>query len=177
MCVSARGFTTCFGGVGPTFRVPTPPGFPTSLGPGDSFYHAYDVQRQLNGTDANCVMDGMMNSPTPGNSYPALPQGTRNNAVVGGLDNWVSSYRTADLITGAPVEVNIAGTNDGSLFGPGYVVRYISHGVAHTAGEGLNWKQSPLLTGDAVQAAANEALWGRQMSKIISSAKQCECGH
>lgn len=67
---------------------------------------------------------------------------------------------THDTATGAAVEVNIVGVGDGSLFGPGYVARYVRGGWAHTAGEGNNFKQSPAVTGQTIQDIANQALWG-----------------
>ena len=172
MCISGAGFTTCFVENGPTFRVPTPPAFPQSLNPANANYHAYDVERSLNGASEKCYMDGVTNSPTPGDTYPALPQGTRNNATVGGVNNWVTSYQTKDLVTGANLVVNMAGIGDGSLFGPGYVVRYTKDGIAHTAGEGTNFKQNPGITGQNLQDLGNYAVWGRQMNDIL---KKCGC--
>ena len=67
--------------------------------------------------------------------------------------------------------MNLAGINDGSLFGPGYVARYIQSGVVHTAGEGLTDLQNPRLTGRAFQDFINQSLWGMQLDKIISSVK------
>ncbi len=172
MCVSGDGFTTCFVANGPTFRVPTPPGFPATLGPGSRNYHEYDVQRPLNGATDKCYMDGVTNSPTPGNTYPAGPNGTRNNANIGPFNNWVTSNQTRDLITGERLVVNMAGTGDGSLFGAGYVVRYARDGVAHTAGEGTNYKQNPGITGKFAQDLGNYLVWGRQMKDIL---EKCSC--
>lgn len=140
--------------------------------PANANYHAYDVERSLNGASEKCYMDGVTNSPTPGDTYPALPQGTRNNATVGGVNNWVTSYQTKDLVTGANLVVNMAGIGDGSLFGPGYVVRYTKDGIAHTAGEGTNFKQNPGITGQNLQDLGNYAVWGRQMNDIL---KKCGC--
>jgi hypothetical protein len=135
-------------------------------------YHQYDVMRSLDGATADCVFQKIANSPTPGKPNPATPEGTPNNAVVLGIDNLVASYLTNDTVTGAPVEVNIAGTDDGSLFGPGYVARWVTGTQSHTAGEGLNWKQSPSLTGQGFQNAANNEIWGDQLSRFI---EECKC--
>jgi hypothetical protein len=70
------------------------------------------------------------------------------------------------------IAVNTAGTNDGSAFGPGYVARYVKDGVAHTTGEGLDWKQAPALTGKTLQDLGNQAVWGSQLSELI---KKCKC--
>jgi len=91
--------------------------------------------------------------------------------VVAGRNNFVTSYLTKDLNTGQPIVVNITGS--AGLFGPGYVARTVTNGVAHTYGEGTNWKQSPGLWGTTTQEIANEILWGQQMSKLI---EQCGCG-
>lgn len=101
---------------------------------------------------------------------PATSGGTANNAVVLGRNNWVKSYLTHDLNTGAPVAVNISGP--ASLFADGYVARTVTNGVAHTYGEGNNWKQSPYLTGFDTQYTGNEMVWGAQMQKIIN---ECTC--
>jgi RHS repeat-associated protein len=173
-CVSRGGWTSCSVPNGPSFTVPTPPGFPNILGPGaDPDYHHYDITRSLNGANADCVFDQITSNPTPGDKpNRATPRGATNNAVVLGQDNIVTSYLTHDAVTGAAVEVNIAGVGDGSLFGPGYVARYVAGWWAHTAGEGNNFKQSPAVTGQTIQDIANQALWGEQMSGFI---KKCGC--
>jgi uncharacterized protein RhaS with RHS repeats len=170
-CVSVAGRTTCSVPGGPTFTVPTPLGFPPMLGPNDDLYHFYRVQRSIGCASPGSVLSGLINNPTPGVPLPATLQGTPNNAVVLGMNNYVTSYLTVDVTSGSAIVVNIAGTGAGAAFGPGYVARYVSGGQAYTSGEGRNWKQSPAVTGSAFQTLANEALWGQQMNKIIS-----ECG-
>lgn len=163
--------------------LPTPQGFPASIGSNNPLYHYYDVTRGLGCADAGSVSQGLINNPTPGNSSPASESGILNNAVVPffPLNNLVKSYLTTDLNTGAPLVVNMTGP--GSLFGPGYVARFVQNGTAHTVGEGLSPLQStipisPFPLAQLIQDAANEALWGRQMSKIIGSAKSgCGCSH
>lgn len=178
LCASAGGTTTCSNPNGTTFSLPTPPDFPASIGPDNLFYHDYDVSRSLGCADPDSVFQGLANSPTPGTASPATPNGTPNNAVVPFLpfNNPVTSYLTNDVNTGMLLVVNITGP--GSLFGPGYVARYVQNGVVHTIGEGLNAIQSPLVIGPLVQYAADEGLWGSQMSSIIGSAKSsCGCSH
>jgi hypothetical protein len=177
-CVTANGQAVCSTPGGPAFVVPAPPGFPASLGPSNLLYHYYNVNRDLGCADPDAVSQGLINNPTPGNTSPATPNGTPNNAVVPFLpfDNLVTSYLTMDVNTGAPLVVNMTGP--GSLFGAGYVARYVNGGKAYTIGEGTNAIQSPLVLSGLVQYAADEALWGRQMSSIISGAKsKCGCGH
>ena len=172
--MSAGGSTMCSFPGGVDFIVPTPRGYPDSMEAGGLMYHDYSVSRPLNGTSTSCVMQGMTNNPTPGNPNAASSQGTPNNATMFGQNNFVTSYATHDLNTGAPVVVNIAGVNDGSQFGPGYVARYTRNGRAYTVGEGTNWKQSPYITGHGVGFIANQLTWGSQMSDIIG---RCGCGN
>jgi len=121
-------------------------------------------------------MQGITNAPTQDTSSPATVGGTANNTVVlfSPFNNPVTSYLTKDINTGMDVVVNMTGP--GSLFDPGYVARYVSNGVAHMVGEGLNAIQSPLVIGPPVQIAADELLWGRQMDGIIEKAG-CGCAN
>lgn len=82
-----------------------------------------------------------------------------------------------DVNTGAALVVNLTGP--GSLFGPGYVARYVINGMAYSVGEGANWMQAQAIPlNDALQWGADEYLWGRQMSQIIAASKsRCGCGH
>jgi RHS repeat-associated protein len=178
--VSGGSLTCAYPGGGPTFQIPAPSGFPASLGPNDFWYHKYDVTRSIGCADPNDVMQGLINNPTPayGNPSPATPGGTPNNAAVPIVapNNPVTSYLTSDLNTGAPIVVNITGPN--SAFGPGYVARTVTDGVAHTYGEGDAWTQSALGGGIGPNWAANQYIWGGQMSQIIAQSKQqCGCTH
>lgn len=176
--VSGGSITCAYPGGGPAFRLPAPAGFPASLGPNDFWYHKYDVTRSIGCADPGDVMQGLINSPTPGNPNPATPGGTPNNAAVPIVapTNPVTSYLTSDLNTGAPIVVNITGAN--SAFAPGYVARTVTDGVAHTYGEGDAWTQSPLGGGIAPNWAVNQYIWGGQMSQIIAHSKQqCGCTH
>jgi|SRR5882757_5349224 len=172
-CTSAGGMTTCSYPGGPSFRLPTPQGFPAEINASmRALYHKYDVQQALGCVDPQDMLQALINSPTPGTPMPATPNGTPNNAVVFGQDNWVNSYLTTDLNTGAPVVVNITGPN--SLFFPGYVARTVSNGIAHTYGEGLNPYQSPSVTAGWLQDIANALVWGQQMKQM---ANKCGCKH
>lgn len=142
-CVTAGGMAVCSTPGGPSFVVPAPQGFPAYIGPANFFYHYYNVSRDLNCADPDAVSQGLINNPTPGSPSPATPNGTPNNATIAGLNNPVTSYLTMDVNTGAPLVVNITGP--GSLFGAGYVARYVNGGAARTVGEGTNPIQSPLV--------------------------------
>jgi RHS repeat-associated protein len=180
-CVTSNGYVSCsYPGGGPAFRIPAPSNFPATLSPNDFWYHKYDVTRSIGCADPNDVMQGLINNPTPayGNPQPATAEGTANNAAVPIVaeNNPVTSYLTNDLNTGAPIVVNITGGS--SAFAPGYVARTVTDGVAHTYGEGDAPSQSPLGGGLAPNWAANQYIWGGQMSQIIENAKQkCGCVH
>ena len=183
MCMNANGYTTCQApNEGPTASFPTPQGYPSTMGTSSDsnpFYHDYDITRAVPPGLEKCVFQKMVNNPTPNSgSQPATSSGTPNNATVPMLpgDNNVTSYLKNDLNTGMPVEISTAGVGDGSLFGPGYVMRYVKNGVAHTAGEGQNWKQSatyPITP--AFQWVNNQIVWGLQMDRFIEECK-CETG-
>lgn len=170
-CVTAGKSTYCaYPDGGPYFRFPTPTGQPNGMSPDDLLnvlkYHKYDVQVPLGGADAQCVMQELTNHPTPGNPSAATPGGTRNNAEVGGLSNWVTSYTTSDINNGNPVVVNVA--DAGSRFTPGYAARTVTGNTVHTYGEGMNWSQAV----GPVQSAGNWYYWKRQMEEIV---KKCTC--
>lgn len=175
-CVSANGATHCtYPGGGVDFKLPTPPGFPSSIGYRgfwDINYHRYDVKVPLNGADEACVMQKLIENPTPGTPKAATPSGASNNATVLGQENNVLSYLTTDLKTGGQVVVNM--TIPGSLFSDGYVARTIRNGVAHTYGEGTNAKQSSVLMSlvGATGVSPPDMLWGEQMRKFV---EQCSC--
>ena len=173
-CVSANGVTTCAYPGGPTFRVPTPAGFPATIGGDSLLYHHYDVNVPIGCADPGRLFSELVNNPTPGDPRPASKEGTPNDArVVPFLANPVVSYITTDLNSGAPIVVNIAGQS--GQFGPGYVARQVKGGVAHTYGEGENWKQSPFLFGQAIQDAGNWFVWKRQMERLVEETRS-ECG-
>jgi RHS repeat-associated protein len=175
-CSSAGGWTTCHYPGGPSFRLPTPVGFPASLNSSyRQLYHRYDVQRDIGCANPEDIMQALINHPTPGTPSAATPGGTRNNApALIFRDNTVTSYLTKDLNTGAPLVVNM--TDPGSAFHPGYVARTVTNGVAHSYGEGLNGWQSPAATAQWFQNLGNEVVWGGQMVDLVRAAKgNCAC--
>lgn len=155
---------------GPSFTVPSTTGYPSSLGPGDWFYHSYKVTAPINGADKECIMSELRMHATPGNSNGASPEGTWNNARVGPFQNPVRSYTTIDRNTGFPLVVNL--TTQGGVFADGYVARGIVGENVHTWGEGTSPWQSPYLTGFDTQYVANEIVWGSQMREIVT---RCSC--
>lgn len=184
-CAQSNGWLSCTYPGGPAFTIPAQPGFPAIMGPGDNsfmgglWYHNYDVTRNIGCADPAAVSQGLINNPTPswGNPQPATPGGTPNNAAVPGIapNNPVTSYLTTDTNTGAPLVVNVTGPN--SAFGPGYVAREVTNGVAHTYGEGEAEAQETVEPfGWAGNEIANQVVWGNQMQQIIDHAKQsCGC--
>lgn len=154
---------------GPAFTLPAPPGQPRNLGPTDSFYHATNVSRDLDGADPKCVVEMLTNEPTllPGGPKRASPDGTLNNAKVG-VNNLVKSYQTTAHGSGIPIVVNVAGVGDGSVFGPGYVARYVQGVRVYTKGEGTSGWQSIGSLSDWM----NEKIWGEDLERII---QKCKC--
>jgi hypothetical protein len=174
-CTSASGMTTCAYPGGPTFRVPTPPGFPASIGEDSLLYHKYDVGVPLECASPQDVFRELLNHPTPSHADAASGVGTQNDARVAPFwPNPVTSYLTTDLNTGTPLVVNITGV--GSQFSPGYVARQVRNGAVHTYGEGQNFWQSPLIFGQPAQDFANWWVWGRQMRSIVDKTQsRCSC--
>lgn len=154
------------------FSVPTPRGFPSCFDHKSIFHHNYAVKRPTGCARPDDVFKRIVNEPTSGVSSSATENGTINNAEVQGFTNWVTSYLKNDINTGQSLVVNI--TDSGSLFSPGYVVRGVINGTAITFGEGLDWRQFPLVTGSWIQHIANEGVWGVQMDGFISES-QCTC--
>ena len=169
-CVSVGNRLTCSVPGGPTFSLPSPIGFPNRMSSNDAYYHETNVRRSLMGADPKCVMQELINNPTPGVPRAATPGGTSNNAQVPGFsNNPVMSYLTTDPSSGIPIVVNTAGVGDGSAFGPGYVARYVQGGYAYTKGEGTNFSQSV----DPVTDFFNQYIvWGRDLERMI---EKCRC--
>jgi hypothetical protein len=170
-CTSANGSTSCRYPGGPSFAVSSTPGFPASLGPNNWFYHKYVVSQRIGNADRKCILDELQKRATPGISNGASKGGTWNDARVGPFHNPVVSYTTSDLVTGAPLVVNM--TTRGGVFADGYVARGIVGDNVHTWGEGDSPWQSPYLTGHDTQFMANEIVWGAQMAEIV---QKCTCG-
>ncbi len=176
-CKNAGGKLACVHPDGPQFSIPAPKHYFPSFGPGglEMFImgHQYSVFVPLKCIAQGDALQGLINSPTPGNALPATIGGTQNNAEVFGVDNYVTSYLTNDLVTGQTLVVNLTGP--GSLFGSGYVVRNVANGAVNTYGEGLNWLQSEFLF-PVQNYFANDLLWGGQTEEFLSKISlQCDC--
>jgi hypothetical protein len=155
---------------GPVFVVPAPVGYPTSLGPDDTFHHQYRFSTPLGSVSPIDATRCLINNPTPGDSFPATLVGTQNSAALAlGFINSVISYITPDLKTGNQLVVNI--TNPGSILEPGYVVREVSNGSITTYGEGLSPWQDPYLFGLPQLLEGNA--WNTQSQSLLS---KCSCG-
>lgn len=174
--VGAILFCTSPGGI--TFALPAPRDFPSRIGPGGLMgwllYHQYQVKRDLGCVSTIDVQNEFIRFPTPGDSKPATPGGTNNNASVPPLfaNNFVTSYSTKDLVSGIPIVVNLTGPY--SAFSPGYVLEYARNGAAYTEGEGLSSLQSPKLTDPTLQGILAQLLWGPRMERFIRNAR-CTC--
>jgi hypothetical protein len=173
VCSTINGFLYCtFPSGSPTVRVPIKPGFPNSMGVNDfgDFlnHHTYQDEVPLDGADRQCVMQKLIDEPTPGNPNPATREGTRNNARVPPFDNNVTSFLTTDINTGGQVVVNMTDSN--SLFSPGYVMRYVSKNNVYTLGEGLHWSQS--MWSPLPHEIGNYLIWKRQMQRFV---EECKC--
>jgi hypothetical protein len=125
------------------------------------------------------LRDQVRNSPVPAGGGPATAGGTINDAYVfRPVSNMVTSYATVDVNNGMPLVVNIIGPT--GQFGPGYVVRFVNNGVAHTAGTETSAIQSQWFSPGSrlgiltrlAQDAANQWGWGTQMEDWIS---RCTC--
>ena len=164
-CNSSGGNLSCTSPGGISFTVPSPAGFPSSLGPGDASYHAYNVPVNAGSISSSALMAGVTNSPTPGSPHPATAAGTLNDATpsawslgayiaMGALTlgqaspgniSPVMSYTRTDR-NGNPIVVNV--TMAGHPLDPGYVVRYPTTNangqtILNNEGEGAGLLQSP----------------------------------
>ena len=169
-CTSSGGATSCSYPGGPSFKIPTPIGFPARISDSSPLYHRYDVSVSTKCSDSN-MLQALINSPAPGNPIsPASPNGTPNVAQALGVDNPILSYVTTDLNTGGTIVVNV--TNSASEFSPGYVARTVSNGVVNNYSEGMAIVQSPLLLSPEVNFLLDQYVWRSQTNK---AAKQCGC--
>src|SRR3569833_1032725 len=174
-CRSGNGVVVCQYPGGPAFVLQAPPGFPADISQTFwNLYHNYDVQRSLKCADPQDVLQALINNPTPGTPNPAPAGGTPNAAVVvPGISNPVLSYLTTNKNNNKPQKNKNTKPNRQNT--PKYVAREVIDGIAHTFGEGLNWAQSPVITGPLFQKTTKKQIWGLQMSSIIKKAKQ-KCG-
>ena len=176
VCVSVGGRTTC---ITPSTAVafPTPVSWPRRLGPNNPLYHRYSIPVSGPG-DIDCILQGIINDPTPGADSPATADGTENNASPSGIpiSSPVNSYLTNDLRTGAPVVVNV--TKRGHPLHPGYVARSVTASgggvMISNVGEGAGFLQSSY---SPFSGMINN-VWRGQSSDILDSggnSGQCKC--
>ena len=187
-CAAFGGMVSCSTPYGQIPPFPQPAGWPATLNGSTAEYHAYDIDVPLNGANSNCVMNGIVNNPTPGSPSPATPQGTLNNAtptvVQGLLDalDWTSSFGN-DLggynnsptysyvvnVNGSPAVVNV--TLPGHPLFPGYVLRTINGSQVVNYGEGAGFLQGPLSRALGIAGEIN-GVWNGQTSGIM---QKCGC--
>ena len=189
-CSSSGGMLNCISPGGVRFTVPSPAGFPSSLGSGQANYHSYNVQVNAGNIPSSQLMTGVVNSPTPGAPQPATVGGTVNDATpsawsaaantalgavtLGGVSagniSPVTSYATTDQ-SGNPIVVNV--TQPGHPLYPGYVVRYATTGangqtILNNEGEGTGLLQSP--SSPVANTINNQ--WQSQSQGIINNLKK-----
>ena len=176
-CIASNGSVTCRApGGGPTVTFPRPPKWPATIGSSSSSYHDYNKWVPLNGVDSACVMQGIIDNPTPGTPSPASSTGTPNNATPSlpqaivrlasggfiGVKSPVISY----IRNNGKVVVNV--TLPGHPLHPGYVARTIGDKKVNNYGEGLgrlqkeSWPTAKRING----------VWIGQTKGIINS---CTC--
>ncbi|MEF3062984.1 RHS repeat domain-containing protein [Ralstonia solanacearum] len=184
-CVAAAGTVTCNTPIGP-INFPQPVGWPATMNASSPNYHAYNVPIALNGADPACVMNGIVNNPTPGSPSPASVGGTYNNATPavaqsmfdlidrlgsfggdpGGRNNSpVLSYS----MNGGTAVVNV--TLPGHSLFPGYVLRTINGDQVNNYGEGAGALQGPISQALGIAGQIN-GVWNGQTQGIIGS---CGC--
>jgi RHS repeat-associated protein len=184
-CVNAMGVTSCNTPFGP-IQFPTPSGWPATINPSGPNYHAYNVPVSLDGRDPNCVMNGIINNPTPGSPLSASIQGTLNNAtpataqsIFDGID-WLSSfgndsggYNNSPVLSysmnGGTIVVNV--TMPGHPLFPGYVVRGVRGGQVINYGEGTGRLQGSLSQRMGLAGQIN-GVWNSQTQGIVNG---CSC--
>jgi len=186
-CVAINGSVTCTApGGGQTVTFPRPDGWPDVINSDSSNYHFYNIPVPLNGANSSCVMQGIINNPTPGSPSAASPQGTLNNATPTSGQNL---FNTIDLISSfgnesggynnSPVRsytrnngsvvVNV--TLPGHPLHPGYVARSISGSQVNNYGEGTGGLQGPVSQFFGIAGQIN-GVWNGQTQGIIGN---CGC--
>ncbi len=170
-CVKDGGVATCNFPDGPQVSFPAPDGWPDQISSSDTLYHSYKVSVPLKGASASCVMQGIINSPTPGNDNPASSSGTNNNALPTWLDgsgiqapvkSYVSDDQTAVL--------NV--TEPGHPLFPGYVLRVyeaVDGPKIVNYGEGAGLPQSGVMP-PPIPYAIN-SVWYGETNDIVCSCK------
>jgi RHS repeat-associated protein len=112
---------------GPKFTVPTPNGYTNkSILPSDTLYHHYYKPIYAGNVDYNCLLNELIQNPTPGaNNKAATEQGVVNNATPANWNapaSYVTSYLTYDS-NGNPLVVNVTNSLTTHPLYPGYVAR------------------------------------------------------
>lgn len=184
-CIAVDGNVTCNTPSG-AISFPRPAGWPATIGPDNPSYHVYNVPVELNGADPGCVMNGIVNNPTPGSPGPASAQGTLNNATPTSVQKL---FDVIDLISS--FGNNSGGFNDGPVLSyvvndgsavvnvtlpghtlfPGYVMRNINSGQVNNFGEGLGYLQGEVSQRIGLAGQIN-GVWNDQTQGIINS---CGC--
>ena len=182
-CVAVNGRVTCTPPGGPTVQFPQPSGWPATMNNNSSNFHSYNIAVSLAGADAACVMQGIIDNPTPGSPNQASPQGTSNNAtpalatslfdaldLISSFGNDQGSYNNSPVssytMNNGSVVVNV--TMPGHPLHPGYVARTINGSTVNNFGEGigaLQGKYSPV-------AGLINGVWNGQTQGIIDN---CSC--
>ena len=186
-CTASNMTVSCSTPYGP-ISFAQPPTWPGTLNGSTPDYHAYTIPVPLNGANANCVMNGITNNPTPGSPSPATSQGTLNNASPAGIQSlfnaldWISSFGNdpggynnspvksySVTVNGSPAVVNVTLPHH-PLF-PGYVLRIINGSKVVNYGEGAGALQGPLSQATGIAGLINGA-WNGQTQGII---QKCGC--
>lgn len=137
----------------------------------------------LNGADPECVMEGIINNPTPGSPSPATFNGTLNNATPSSAQGFFNAIDYVSLFGNDPGGYNNSPVisyllNDGSVvvnvtlpghpLHPGYVARDVSNGQVNNRGEGTSFWQARFNPASGVI----NGVWNGQTGSIVSS---CGC--
>ena len=182
-CVAVNGSVTCTNPGMPTVTFPQPSGWPATMSENSSNYHFYNIPVSLNGANAECVMQGIVNNPTPGSPSPASQNGTLNNAtpttaqnlfniidIVSSFGNDSGGYNNSPvksyISNNGSIVVNV--TMPGHGLHPGYVARTTNGSTVNNFGEGL----SPLQASYSPVARMINGVWNGLTQEIINS---CGC--
>ena len=178
-CYTSGGNLHCITPGGRQFTVPAN-GLRDGLrfAPGEPNYHYYNTPDGPVPFDPARLVQGIINSPTPGPRQlvrPATPQGTLNEATpyVGRTPpiNPVMSYLTTDQ-NGTPLAVNV--TQPGHDLSPGVVVRYVttspSGSTIQNEGAGTGWWQGPSSPDMVREGTAN--VWRGHSTQIVRPQSQ-----
>jgi RHS repeat-associated protein len=183
-CVAVGNSVTCTApGGGPTVNFPRPKDWPDTINSDSSNYHSYNIPVPLNGADAACAKQGIVNNPTPGSPFPASPQGILNNATPTSVQNlfntidWISSFgNDPGGYNNSPVRsytrdngnIVVNATLPGHPLHPGYVVRTVNGSQVNNYGEGTARWQGPY----SPLAGQIKGVWNDQTQSILGS---CGC--